>query len=107
MFKVWLSETSHGTVSYSGKWHHAVCMHAHMVCISPWPCTPACGSSAQRSRLEPCKILLRRSDPVYTSTEISTVHPVELGIYGVATNVTDTTVPLYRITSVTSSQSRT
>lgn len=82
-------------------------MHAHMVCISPWPCTPAVVRllNARHSNLiKPCfGARIRLCAP----TEISTANLVGFGIYGEASSVTDATVPLYRITSVTSSQGRT
>lgn len=42
-----------------------------------------------------------------TPAKITTANPVGFGIYGEASSVTDTTVPLNRITSVTASQGRT
>lgn len=104
VYKVWLSETSHGTMP--------LCMHAHMACISPWPCPHAVVRllNARHSNLikkYPCFFFALGSGCALT-TEISTANLVGLGIYGEANSVTDvTTVLLYHITSTTSSQGRT
>lgn len=87
-----------------------LCMHAHMACMRPWPCTKAVVRLLnQRSPFEPYKPLLfffALGSGCALPTEISTANLVGLGIYGEASSVTDTTVPLFHITSVVASQGR-
>lgn len=65
-----------------------------------------CSINARHSNLiNPCFCALGSGCAL--PTEISTANLVGLGIYGEASSVTDTTVPLFHITSVMSSQGRT